>query len=128
MSQAGPWICLNEMPRLSATNTLYTVRFRRRLSVLERYAWALMLLTSDVREQLPSMIREYALGLAKLEPGDLAQLRLPAPRLVDAMPALYKNAVEALLDGDTGRACSIANRHLAKRRAGTPACPFGKRA
>ena len=115
MSQAGPWICLNETPRLSATNTLYTVRFRRRLPVLERYAWAMMLLTSEVREQLPSMIREYALGLAKLEPGDLAQLRLPAPRVVDAIPTIYRSAVETLLEGDTDRACSIADRHVAKR-------------
>jgi hypothetical protein len=121
MSQAGPWICLNEMPRLSATNTLYTVRFRRRLPVLERYAWALMLLTSEVREQLPSIVREYALGLAKLEPGDLSQLRLPAPRVVDAMPVLYRNAVESLLDGDISRACSIANKQLAKRDAETAA-------
>ena len=115
MSQVGPWICLNETPRLSATNTLYAVRFRRRLPPHERYAWALMLLTSEVREQLPSMIRDYALGLAKLEPGDLAQLRLPAPRVVDAVPAVYRSAVEALLDSDVHRACSIADKQVAKR-------------
>jgi len=118
MSQFGPWICLNGMPRLSATNTLYTVRFRRRLSSDERYAWALMLLTSVVREQLPSAIREYALGLSKLEPGDLSQLRLPAPRIRDAMPRLYQTALEALLAGDAGRACSIANRFIANPRGG----------
>jgi len=112
MSQSGPWICLNRMEGLSATNTLYTVRFRKRLSQDEQCAWALMLLTSEVRRQLPSVIREYALGLAKLEPGDLSQLRLPTPRGVGAMPRIYRSAVESLLAGDASRACSIADRHV----------------
>ena len=116
MSQSGPWICLNGMERLSATNTLYTVRFRRRLSQDEQCAWALMLLTSEVREQLPSAIREYALGLAKLEPGDLSQLRLPTPRVVGAMPRIYRSAVESLLAGDASRACSIADKYVASHR------------
>lgn len=113
MSQSGPWICLNGMERLSATNTLYTVRFRERLSPDEQYAWALMLLTSPVREQLPSAIREYALGLSKLEPGDLSQLRLPTPRVVDAMLRVYRTAVESLLGGDASQACSIADKYVA---------------
>lgn len=116
MSQSGPWICLSGMPRLSATNTLYTVRFRRRLSQDEQCAWALMLLTSEVRQQLPSAIREYALGLAKLEPGDLSQLRLPTPRVGGVMPRIYRSAVEWLLAGDASRACSIADRYVASHR------------
>ena len=111
MSHFGPWICLNRMDRLSATNTLYTVRFRKPCSDTEENAWALMLLTSAVREQLPAAIREYALGLAKLEPGDLSQLRLPTPRIVDAIPHVYQAAVESLLSGDADRACSIADKY-----------------
>ncbi|MCY2988841.1 MAG: hypothetical protein NTY19_13380 [Planctomycetota bacterium] len=121
MSQSGPWVCLNGMVRLSATNTLYTVRFPRRLLQDEQCAWALMLLTDIVREQLPSAVREYALGLAKLEPGDVSQLRLPNPRVVDAMLSVYRTAVESLLGGDARRACSIANKYVASPRGGAAA-------
>ena len=113
MSQSGPWICLNAMDRLSATNTLYTVRFRNRMSPNERRAWALMLLTSVVREQLPSTTREYASGLSKLEPGDLSQLGLPTPRVGDAMQRVYRTAVEAMLSGDFHKSCTIADKYVA---------------
>ena len=69
------------------------------------------------------MIRQYALGLSKLEPGDLTQLRLPMPRVVDTMPTLYWRAVEALLDGDVTRACSIADNQVAKQRTGNVGNP-----
>ncbi|MBI2480613.1 MAG: class I SAM-dependent methyltransferase [Planctomycetia bacterium] len=113
MSQSGPWICLNAMSRLTATNTLYSVRFRRQIPSNAWLTWSLMLLTSTVREQLPMSFREYALGLRKLEPRDLRQLWLPVPR-VDRNPAQiqnYSQAVEALLDGNVTRTMAIADRY-----------------
>ena len=113
MSQSGPWICLNEMPRLTATNTLYTVRFRRDLPSHEWSQWSLMLLTSTVREQLPAAFREYALGLRKLEPRDLRQLWLPRPRVArnPDFRTAYEQAVEALLNANEAKAIAIADRH-----------------
>jgi len=72
-----------------------------------------MLLTSVVREQLPSTTREYASGLSKLEPGDLSQLGLPTPRVGDAMQRVYRTAVEAMLSGDFHKSCTIADKYVA---------------
>ena len=114
MTQSGPWICLNTMARLTATNTLYTVRFHRTVPSADRPAWSLMLLTSVVREQLPIAYREYALGLRKLEPTDIRRLQLPVPRLEcrRAQVLDYDQAVEALLQGDENEALRIADRFI----------------
>jgi hypothetical protein len=115
MTQIGPWVCINEMDRLSATNTLYTIRFRKSLPRDEKYAWALMLLTSVVRRQVRSATREYALGLSKLEPGDLAGLWLPSPRVVAEMDHIYRDTLESLLSGDAERAGAAADKYVRVR-------------
>lgn len=109
MSQSGPVICFNHTRLLTATNTLYTVRFKPNIPPRERFGWALMLLTTQVDQQLSKLRREYALGLNKYEPGDLESLLLPIPcKLVDLEP-FYRDAVSARLQGDRVESSRIAD-------------------
>ena len=78
-SQFGPWISLNSCATISATNTLYCVKFVKAQCRDECAAWALSLFTSEFREQYLQKTRSYPDGLAKIEPGDLAALRLVRP-------------------------------------------------
>ena len=112
MSQNGPIICFNKMRYLTATNTLYAANLRPALSRLERYAWALMLLTTDVRRRVAANNRKYALGLAKTEPGDLLRLVLPTPKVTKDIARTYASAVCALLRGDERQAENLANRAI----------------
>lgn len=114
MSQHGPVICFNRMNALSATNTLYTVRFAQRVSRDQQRSWAMMLLTPVVRKQLSEKVRSYPLGLSKLEPGDLGLIRLPHPVSHGVPERAYKSAVLALLRGDLKRSEEIAARYVAK--------------
>lgn len=109
MTQFGPVVCFNEKPLLTATNTLYTVRFADDLPKEDRCAWALMLLTTSARQQIAATQRTYALGLKKLEPSDISSLQLPIPRLPVPRKA-YLQAVKAAMDGHWDRASEIADR------------------
>lgn len=108
MSQFGPWLCMNEMPRLNATNTLYTVLFKN-ADENERFGYALASLTTAVRRQLKRAGRRYADGLVKYEPSALAGLRLPPLGCdIDFRP-LYIRALDALLHGRARQAMDIAD-------------------
>lgn len=109
MSQHGPWICLNEFAPLNATNTLYVVRFRPTIRPAQRQAYALSLLSSPVRTQLRKAARRYADGLIKYEPGSISNLRLPTTPVIDITPAMYHEAVHALLIGRRRAASDIAD-------------------
>jgi adenine-specific DNA-methyltransferase len=112
MSQFGPWLCINEMPGLNATNTLYVVTFRN-ANRNERYGYALALLTTFVRKQLRHLGRRYADGLVKYEPSALAGLRLPVMKRDGDFRVLYRSAVQALLSGRVKDAMQIADSALA---------------
>jgi len=107
MSKAGPWIALRGMPGLSASNTLYTVTFRRPHSDREKRLVALALLCTPVAEQLNIVCRRYAGGLRKFEPSDLQGLRLP-PLIAKSDPGkAHDEAVRYLQRGEL-RAARIA--------------------
>lgn len=110
MSRHGPWISLNRTPRLTATNTLYAVNFRAATSINDRCAWALSLMTSDVRNAMGPLGRVYADGLVKYEPGDLARLPVPMPAVTTNARHLYKRAVSFLLSGDINSATAVADQ------------------
>ncbi len=112
MTQVGPWICLRDMPRLSATNTLYTVRFREQLSKNQQAAWALSLLTSAAQSQLSATARVYPAGLVKYEPGDLLDLPLIVPGVTKGARACYLRAIEALLTGKVDKCREIADHWI----------------
>jgi adenine-specific DNA-methyltransferase len=58
MSQQGPWLCINEMKTLNATNTLYVVTFSDREKSVW-YMWALTLFTSSVQRQIRRSIYRW---------------------------------------------------------------------
>lgn len=97
------------MPCLTATNTLYTVRFRRALEEEAKAAWALALLTSRTRSVLKASGRIYADGLLKYEPRDLLDIPLAIPPKIDGAKSRYHEAVDALLDNDVQRSMYIAD-------------------
>jgi hypothetical protein len=117
MSALGPWIAFRGMPALTATNTLYTVRFRQDCSRQEKAAWALGLLTSRVREQTRAIARIYAQGLRKLEPGDVERLVIPRPRRLRGVWGVYGRAVNALLTDGLAAAQGIADEFFGGDRA-----------
>lgn len=114
MSQHGPVICFNRMRGLTATNTLYTVRFASGISREQRRSWGMMFLTSAVRTQLQEKIRSYPLGLSKLEPGDLGFIRIPRPVDTSVPVHVYSSAVNALLKGNRRKSETLAARYIAK--------------
>ncbi len=111
MSGHGPWLCINEMRGLNATNTLYVVTFRSRSREIW-YMWALALLSSTAQHQIRRIGRRYADGLVKYEPGPLGEIELPKLRTDADHRSLYIRAVDALLAGDPAMAKDIADSVL----------------
>ncbi len=109
MSSNGLWICMNEMQDLSATNTLYVAAFREKLSRQEKHAWAISMLTSVVARQVARSTRVYADGLTKLEPGQIARLRIPKPGRVKKAVSTYKEICSLFLSGRKRDARELAD-------------------
>lgn len=109
MSGLGLWMCMNECPKLNATNTLYTGRFRDELNRRQKYAWALSLLTTQVQKQIGRSKRIYADGLSKLEPGQVNALELPEPSVINNAVSAYRTAANAFLSGNQREAAAIAD-------------------
>lgn len=114
MSSDGTWIALNEMDRLNATNTLYVVHFQEEMTVSQRYACALTLLTSVVSRRVHRMRRRYADGLEKLEPGQIADIVIPPFQHVVNARAEYRKALSSLLKGDWRMSRQIADAAVFK--------------
>ena len=108
MSQFGPWLCINEMQGLNATNTLYVVSFQSR-NPQEWFIWALALLSSQSHQQIRRIGRRYADGLIKYEPGPLGDIELPKLKDNEDYKLLYCRAVNALLGADPVLAREIAD-------------------
>jgi len=109
MSKFGPWICLSEFKSLNATNTLYVIKFHRKISENERFGYALGLLSSLVQQQLRKSARRYADGLIKYEPSAITTLRLPKIPAKRRCRKPYLKAVRLLLSGKRGSARQIAD-------------------
>lgn len=108
MNNFGPWLCMNEMNHLNATNTLYVVTFRSQNREVW-YMWALALLTSIVQRQIRRIGRLYADGLVKYEPGPLGKIRLPRLKPDMDYKERYVLAIKALLKEDRKEARNIAD-------------------
>ena len=119
MSTRGLWLSFNEYrnrgiaPGLNATNTLYTATFNKIMSLPQRYAWGLALLSSPVAKAVERRVRVYTGGLRKLEPGDIASLRVPQPPPIADARDRYHQAVEHLLAGRPDDCRRHADRALA---------------
>ena len=100
MSKNSPWICLNRMRGLAATNTLYVVTFRRPHTIAEKAAWCLSLLHPIARDAARSASRVYGDGLRKLEPSDIADLPLVVPKTTLDALEVYREALAHLFSGN----------------------------
>lgn len=97
MTRFGPWLALNSIPRLSATNTLYIASFRDSTDEDERAAWAETLLHPEVRAQVKRSVRIYTDGLSKLEPADIEDLVVPRPWRKRSAARRYEQRIARLL-------------------------------
>ncbi len=122
MQTEGPWLTLNMMRNLNATNTLYVVHFANSVTDEERYAIALGFLTTKVRKQLLRKARRYADGLWKYEPGALRTISMPDISSRSDCKELYFRAMDALLKGDSASARRIADSGLALSTVPTTVC------
>lgn len=109
MSRFGPWVAFSRMRALAATNTLYVVTFRSTLRKSAKHAYALGLLTSAVRRQVDTLTRRYAGGLQKLEPGQIASLRVPVLTRTKGSTGEYRRAIAHLLAGELSKAMALAD-------------------
>ena len=112
MSKFGPWISLRSKKGLSATNTLYTVSFRRHMSSDDKSAWALSLLATPARDYLRKAGRMYADGLIKFEPGDLLNTPLLVPADTAGAAGYYAEVLKTHLTGNTSNAQEMADSWL----------------
>jgi hypothetical protein len=110
MSSTGPWLALNQMNRLVATNTLYVAQFNEDLSPKERYALAITLQTTTVAAEIRSKCRVYAQGLLKLEPSDLMSISLFLPKRSTETRATYLKITECLAAKDVHSARRMADK------------------
>src|SRR5260370_18759200 len=112
MSSTGPWLCLNAVDGLIASNTLYVVRSRKHLTKNQRAGWALSFLSKYSRTQLSARGRVYAQGLLKYEPNDIARIRLINPASFANATKVYRECVTRLIRGDGDEAIDLATSWL----------------
>jgi len=117
MSKDAPWICLNRSPTITASNTLYVVRFNGNLPIAQQAAWCLSFLHPCVREAAERNVRHYADGLRKLEPGDILGLPLVVAKGDESSLATYREALGLLLTGEARESARLAEAWLRTHRA-----------
>jgi adenine-specific DNA-methyltransferase len=117
MSSVGPWISFRAFRGITATNTLYTVRFRKGLGSEEKAAWALSLLTTQAQHAMSVIKRIYPGQLTKYEPGSLMSVRVPIPSRIRGARAKYSAAVEAILARDFRLSRQIADAWFTRIRS-----------
>jgi hypothetical protein len=101
---------------LTATNTLYVIRFLNAESADEKAAWAMWLLTTKAQRRLRAIGRRYADGLLKFEPGDIGKLVIDRPLKTSGAYREYKRAVRLLLAGKTRESRKIADKLFCKAK------------
>jgi len=109
MSKRLPFLALRDMPGLTASNTLYVVRFRKRVTPAAKATLGLLLLTSSVRAELARHARVYADGLLKFEPMDLGAVRIPVVQPQNNAAGVLRKATELLLSGQEAEASATAD-------------------
>jgi hypothetical protein len=107
-----PYLVLRSMAGLTASNTLYVVRFRKATSRQKQAALGLLLLTSDVRRELRRKARSYADGLLKFEPRELGRTLVPVVRRFSGALQAFKKATALLVAGREADAVALADRWL----------------
>ena len=99
-ASGGVRLCLTRCRRLTVTNTLYAVKFRRPgISADDRAAVALGTMTTAFAAAAGAAARRYAAGLRKLEPGDITLLHVPVRSENEGAAAVLKRADRFLRTG-----------------------------
>jgi adenine-specific DNA-methyltransferase len=80
----------NRSANISITNTLYAARFGGELAEQKRYEIGAALFCESVRRQIFAGSRIYSSGLVKVEPGDIARLRIPTASRRADFRSLYR--------------------------------------
>lgn len=114
MTTRGPWLAINEFTNVQATNTLYVVRFRSRVTMSRRFAWAIALQTTQVRSAIMARGRRYGQGLLKFEPGDFRDVLVPVPPNGTDARSSYAQIVRKLVAGETDLAQDLADKWFEK--------------
>lgn len=112
MSKRLPSLSLRAMPGLTASNTLYVIRFKKRVTEAEKATLGLLLLTSSVRRELARHVRVYADGLLKFEPTDLGGVRIPVVEARKNAVRVLREAAALLLAGREDEASAMADAWL----------------
>jgi adenine-specific DNA-methyltransferase len=112
MSKRLPFLALRAMPGLTASNTLYVIRFKKRVTEAEKATLGLVLLTSSVRRELAQHARIYADGLLKFEPTDLGGVRVPVTESRKDAARVLRKATALLLTGREAEASAMADAWL----------------
>lgn len=107
MSTLGPWISLNAFKRLTASNTLYVVKFPNGMEQERKAAVCLALLTTECRANMRP--RRYADGLPKWEPNDLASVLMPKPAEKPGALEAYREAISAAMKQGMRQASAVAD-------------------
>jgi adenine-specific DNA-methyltransferase len=112
MSKRLPFLALRQMDGLTASNTLYVIRFKGRVTEDKKATLGVLLLTSAVRKELARHARIYADGLLKFEPTDLGSVRIPVLPAREDAAATLKQATMLLLAGRESEASALADAWL----------------
>lgn len=113
MSKRLPFLTLRDMPGLTASNTLYVVRFKKRVTADEKATLGVLLLTSSVRAELARHARVYADGLLKFEPTDLGAVCVPVVEARKGAARVLRKATALLLAGYEADASAMADAWVA---------------
>jgi len=109
MTSHMPFVVLNSMPRLTATNTLYVLEFDSKLTRGGQIALGISLLTTASRKALARSARHYADGLIKLEPAELGYVTVMLGATRPGSARVFAAATKALLQGDRERSSGLAD-------------------
>ncbi|MDO9022843.1 MAG: class I SAM-dependent methyltransferase [Deltaproteobacteria bacterium] len=109
MSKRLPFLVLRKMQGLTASNTLYVIRFKKHATEAEKAKLGVLLLTSSVRAELARHARIYADGLLKFEPADLGAVRVPVVQARKDATRVLLEATALLLSGREAEASAMAD-------------------
>jgi hypothetical protein len=115
MTRLGPWISFRSMRQLAATNTLYTLIAKNKMTADEHAAWGLSLLSTSSRRQFAELSRRYPDGLPKLEPHDLNSFQLTPPKSTADAARTYRRAIDLLLASKISEAVAIADTQIGEK-------------
>ena len=112
MSQTTRFVALNQFAGLTASNTLYGIKFPAMETIDEKAAWCLSLMSTVSAESRARLVRRYPQGMLKLEPGDVANIKMQKPTSIPGALVKYREAAELAITGNIAASRSISDEWL----------------